>query len=105
MTNTGTPLLTQSSASPQSITPSPLPPSPQQQIEENEAPLLSLQPGQSAIAPHKPLVEMTDEELQMWHSRLRDYKNHMTFSAAVFPIEAKKETAAKKQPKDMSEFV
>lgn len=47
---------------------------------------------------------MTDEELRNWHAALRNYKNHMTFHAAVFPIEPKV-AAAKKAPKNMDEFV
>jgi hypothetical protein len=45
---------------------------------------------------------MSDAELQLWHATLRDYKNHMTFTAAIFPV---KQTKTDQSPKDISEFV
>jgi len=38
----------------------------------SEAPLLELPPGQSALAPPKPLLEMTDQELSEWDARQRE---------------------------------
>lgn len=80
----------------------------QTQIEQNEEPLLALPPGLSIIAPHKPLIEMTDEELSSWHAKLRDHKNHQTLVAHLNAVSVKPETkAAKATPKkpDMTEFV
>ncbi len=75
---------------------------------DNEAPLLSLPPGQSILAPGKPLVEMSDAELSAWHAKLRDHKNFMTMQAhlASVGVEAKPKKAASVKPKqDISEFV
>lgn len=38
----------------------------------SEAPLLSLPPGQSMLAPPKPLVEMTEAELSEWDAKQRE---------------------------------
>jgi len=72
-----------------------------------EAPLLSLPSGASLLAPEKPLVEMTPEELSNWHARLRDNRNHMTMMAHIAAVgvsTVKKETKAAKKV-DISEFV
>lgn len=65
---------------------------------ENEAPLLSLPPGVSVLAPPKALIEMTDAELQAWHSRLRDHSNHQTMMAHQNAIAVKPKSAGGKQP-------
>lgn len=70
-----------------------------------EAPLLSLPPGQSVLSPTKPLVEMTDEEMAAWHSKLRDHSNHMTMMSHQMEVGVtKKEKKAPKQ-KSMEDFV
>lgn len=71
-----------SSASPPSTPSEPQAPS----TDVNEAPLLSLNPVV------KPLVEMTDEELQTWHSRHRS----AIFTFATLKAEARERSAAKK---------
>ena len=62
----------------------------------DEAPLQSLPPGQSVLAPSKPLKEMTDTELEAWHNRLRDHKNHQTMQAHLAAVSTQK--LAKKKP-------
>lgn len=77
-------------------------------VEQNESPLLSLPPGASLLAPSKPLVEMSDEELKAWHSRLRDHKNYQTMQAhlaAVGTTLVAKSAKASKPKVDISEFV
>jgi len=66
----------------------------------NEAPLDALPPGASILSPSKPIIEMTDEELVAWHSRLRNHSNHMTMLAhqnevgvSKAPKRAKKDAA------------
>lgn len=68
-------------------------------ITYNEAPLLSLPPGQSVLAPSKPLREMSDAELSAWHQKLRDHKNFQTMQAHLAlvgaPTGGKTKTKAK----------
>lgn len=73
-------------------------------LEENEAPLQSLPPGASLLAPPKPLVEMTDEELQQWHSRHRDHKNPQVFSAHLRSTSTVSKAKSTKPQQDISEF-
>ena len=73
----------------------------------NEAPLLSLPPGASLLAPDKPLVEMSDAELQAWHGKLRDHKNFQTMQAHLNAVATKvvgTKTTAKSKI-DVSEFI
>ncbi len=77
-----------------------------QQLIQNEAPTLSLPPGVSVLAPEKPLVEMSQAEIQAWHSKLRDHSNFQTMQAhiaATSPVAKEKATGKKKA--DISEFV
>ena len=86
-------------------TPSPTQSSDSKTIAFNEAPLASLPPGVSVLAPDKPLIEMTMTEIQAWHAKLRDHKNFQTMQAhlaSISPTTTRKPSA---QPKrDMSEF-
>lgn len=47
--------------------------SPDAPSSSEDAPLLSLPPGVSLLAPKKPLIEMTDEELAAWDVRQREH--------------------------------
>ena len=74
----------------------------------NETPLLSLPPGQSILAPPKPLVEMTLDEIKSWHAKLRDHKNFMTMQAHLADVGVAATPKASKSTKpkqDISEFV
>lgn len=87
--------------SPQSVT------APLASMAVNEAPLLSLPPGASLLAPDKPLVEMSDAELQAWHGKLRDHKNFQTMQAHLNAVATKvvgTKTTAKSKV-DVSEFI
>jgi hypothetical protein len=68
-------------------------------ITNNEAPLLSLPPGVSILSPSKPLIEMTDAELQAWHTRLRDHSNHQTMVAHQNALAVKTKPAGGSGPK------
>jgi hypothetical protein len=80
-------------------------PSAVETIIQNEAPLLALKPGVSLLSPSKPLIEMTDAELQAWHGRLREHRNHMTMMAHLTEVSTVKPKKETKPKKDMSEFV
>ena len=68
----------------------------------NEAPLNSVPPGISVIAPAKPLMEMSDEELQSWHSHLCEHRVHQVMTAHLRSPTTKKE---KTEPqRDISEY-
>ena len=93
--------------SPITSTPSAPALSPSEEIQFNEAPLLSLPPGQSILAPSKPLVEMSDEELRNWHAMLREHKNFMTMQAHLVSVgtSVTKPSKQSKPKQDISEFV
>jgi DNA-directed RNA polymerase len=67
-------------------------------ITNNEAPLLSLPPGVSILSPSKPRIEMTDAELQAWHTRLRDHANHQTMMAHQNALTVKTKPAGGRGP-------
>lgn len=75
--------------------------------EALESPLLSLPPGASVLAPAKPLAEMTDEELEQWHSRMRDYQQHQALVAHLRSSGGGQPKSGKKQEeqRDISEYL
>lgn len=72
-------------------------------VEYNEAPLSALPPGKSVIAPPKPLREMSDQELQEWHSHLCEHRQHMVMVAHLNAAPKKKSEKAEPQ-RDISEY-
>lgn len=75
-----------------------------QQLIYNEAPLLSLPPGASLLAPEKPLVDMTDEEIQKWHAKLREHRNYQTMQSHISSVSVTTKKSSKPK-QDISEFV
>jgi len=66
--------------------------------------LSSLEQPQGPLLPNKPLREMTDEELQAFHSRLRQLQSsHQTRVAALRSEAAGPKKQSKKQ-QDFSEY-
>src|SRR4051812_38597303 len=76
-----------------------------QQLLQNEAPLLSLPPGVSLLSPSKPLVEMTQDELSAWHSKLRDHRNYQTMQSHIASVAITTTKKTSKPKQDISEFI
>lgn len=73
--------------------------------EYNEAPLQSLPPGDDLLTPPKCLADMTDEEVQQWHARLRDHQNHnVLMSFLRTGGDVKKATKVNEPAPDISEY-
>lgn len=70
----------------------------------SEAPLLELPPGQSALAPRKPLVEMTDQELSEWDALQREMLTSPQTFAAHLRGTPGKEVKDKGPKVDISEY-
>ena len=76
-----------------------------QQLIYNEAPLLSLPPGASLLAPKKALVDMTDLEIQEWHAKLREHRNYQTMQSHISATSVTTTKKATKTKQDISEFI
>lgn len=76
-----------------------------QQLIYNEAPLLSLPPGASLLAPEKTLVDMTDVEIQQWHAKLREHRNYQTMQSHIAATSVTVTKKISKTKQDISEFI
>lgn len=84
--------------------------SPASPSTNHEAPLLSkevnqVDPNETKLdRPPKPLIEMTDEELQSWHAKLRETRlSHPTLVSHLAKT-APREKGQPKQKLDLSEY-
>lgn len=72
-----------------------------------EAPLHDLPIPPDPVSPPKPIVEMNDEELEAWHSKLRDFQTHQTLVAAMRSGSgsgSSSSNSSKKEKVDISEY-